>query len=101
MCVFVLCLYTSSSRFKHSLLTFDQPSSTVLDAHLQGKYTRCPPPPPPPPPVGEREESLVKFKSDVIKITQDLEKFKKKIKGLLFFFHIASNEKKQMKPNEP
>jgi len=51
--------------------------------------------------VGEREESLVKFKSGVIKITQDLEKFKKKIKGLLFFFHIASNEKKQIQPNEP
>ena len=45
--VFVLCLYTCSSKFKHSLLTFDQPSSTVVDAHLQGKYTRCPPPPPP------------------------------------------------------
>ena len=67
----------------------------------RGSTPGAPPPPPPPPPVGEREESLVKFKSDVIKITQDLEKFKKKIKGLLFFFHIASNEKKQMQPNEP
>ena len=56
VCVFVLCLYTCSSKFKHSLLTFDQPSSTVVDAHLQGKYTRCPPPPPPPPPWGREKK---------------------------------------------